>query len=137
MIKKRIIFTLLLSKKNFVLSRNFVHQKVGDINWLNKNYNFKSTSNYIDELIIINVDKKRDQNDFFEISQKIAKECFVPISYGGGINALEHHSESMEAIWGHIPGLQVVIPSTPHDAKGLLISSIFSLVSKGCMLILP
>jgi pyruvate dehydrogenase E1 component beta subunit len=50
----------------------------------------------------------------------------VRMPYGGGINALEHHSESMEAIWGHIPGLQVVIPSTPHDAKGLLISAIES-----------
>ncbi len=39
---------------------------------------------------------------------------------------MEHHSESMEAIWGHIPGLKVVIPSTPHDAKGLMISAIES-----------
>jgi pyruvate dehydrogenase E1 component beta subunit len=46
--------------------------------------------------------------------------------YGGGIKALEHHSESMEALYGHIPGLKVVIPSTPHDAKGLLISAIES-----------
>lgn len=46
--------------------------------------------------------------------------------YGGGINALEHHSESMEAIYAHIPGLKVVIPSTPYDAKGLLISAIES-----------
>jgi pyruvate dehydrogenase E1 component beta subunit len=44
--------------------------------------------------------------------------------YGGGIRALEHHSESAEAIYGHIAGLKVVIPSTPYDAKGLLISSI-------------
>jgi pyruvate dehydrogenase E1 component beta subunit len=50
----------------------------------------------------------------------------VRMPYGGGINALEHHSESMEAMYGHIPGLKVVIPSTPHDAKGLLISSIES-----------
>lgn len=50
----------------------------------------------------------------------------IRMPYGGGINALEHHSESMEAIWGHIPGLKVVIPSTPHDAKGLLISAIES-----------
>lgn len=48
----------------------------------------------------------------------------IRIPYGGGINALEHHSESPEAIYGHIPGLKVVIPSTPHDAKGLLITSI-------------
>lgn len=50
----------------------------------------------------------------------------IRFPYGGGINALEHHSESMEAMYGHIPGLKVVIPSTPYDAKGLLISAIES-----------
>ncbi len=50
----------------------------------------------------------------------------IRFPYGGGINALEHHSESMEALYGHIPGVKVVIPSTPHDAKGLLISAIES-----------
>src|SRR5690606_14696986 len=44
--------------------------------------------------------------------------------YGGGIRALEHHSESMEALFAHIPGLKIVIPSTPYDAKGLLIAAI-------------
>ncbi|CAK7076428.1 alpha-ketoacid dehydrogenase subunit beta [Tissierella sp. P1] len=44
--------------------------------------------------------------------------------YGGGIRALEHHSESTEALYAHIPGLKVVIPSTPYDAKGLLIAAI-------------
>ena len=42
----------------------------------------------------------------------------------GGIKALEHHSESTEALLAHIPGLKVVMPSTPYDAKGLLISAI-------------
>lgn len=50
----------------------------------------------------------------------------IRMPYGGGIRALEHHSESMEAIWGHIPGIKVVIPSTPYDAKGLLIAAIRS-----------
>lgn len=50
----------------------------------------------------------------------------IRMPYGGGINALEHHSESMEALFGHMPGVKVVIPSTPHDAKGLLISAIES-----------
>jgi pyruvate dehydrogenase E1 component beta subunit len=44
--------------------------------------------------------------------------------YGGGIHAPEHHSDSPEAIFAHIPGIKVVIPSTPHEAKGLLLSSI-------------
>lgn len=44
--------------------------------------------------------------------------------YGGGIRALEHHSESTEALYAQIPGLKVVIPSTPYDTKGLLIAAI-------------
>ncbi|PSQ59119.1 MAG: alpha-ketoacid dehydrogenase subunit beta [Halobacteriales archaeon SW_9_67_25] len=44
--------------------------------------------------------------------------------YGGGIRAPEHHSESTEAFFVHQPGLKVVIPSTPHDTKGLLASAI-------------
>jgi pyruvate dehydrogenase E1 component beta subunit len=48
----------------------------------------------------------------------------IRMPYGGGIRAPEHHSESLEALMGHIPGLKVVIPSTPHDAKGLLIAAI-------------
>jgi pyruvate dehydrogenase E1 component beta subunit len=44
--------------------------------------------------------------------------------HGGGIKALEHHSESLETILGHIPGLKIVVPSTPYDAKGLLLSAI-------------
>ena len=48
----------------------------------------------------------------------------IRFPYGGGIKALEHHSEAMEALFAHIPGLKVVIPATPYDAKGLLISAI-------------
>lgn len=48
----------------------------------------------------------------------------IRMPHGGGIRAPEHHSESMEALFGHIPGLKVVIPSTPYDAKGLLIAAI-------------
>jgi len=44
--------------------------------------------------------------------------------YGAGVKALEHHSESTEALYAQIPGLKVVVPSTPLEAKGLLVSSI-------------
>ena len=44
--------------------------------------------------------------------------------YGGGIHAPEHHSESTEAMFAHIPGLRVVIPSSPLRAYGLLLSAI-------------
>ena len=44
--------------------------------------------------------------------------------YGAGASAAAQHSQSLEALFMHIPGLKVVMPSTPYDAKGLLISSI-------------
>jgi len=44
--------------------------------------------------------------------------------YGGGISGALYHSQSVEALFAHIPGLKVVIPSTPYDAKGLLKSAI-------------
>jgi pyruvate dehydrogenase E1 component beta subunit len=44
--------------------------------------------------------------------------------FGGGIRAPEHHSESTEALFAHIPGLQVVIPSSPHRAYGLLLAAV-------------
>jgi pyruvate dehydrogenase E1 component beta subunit len=46
--------------------------------------------------------------------------------YGAGVKALEHHSESTEALFCQIPGLTVVVPSTPYEAKGLLIAAIRS-----------
>jgi pyruvate dehydrogenase E1 component beta subunit len=44
--------------------------------------------------------------------------------YGGGVRALEHHSESREALYAHMPGLKMVIPSGPRNARALLISAI-------------
>jgi 2-oxoisovalerate dehydrogenase E1 component len=47
----------------------------------------------------------------------------VRVPYGGGIHGALYHSQSIEAFYGHVPGLKVVIPSTPADAKGLLWSA--------------
>lgn len=43
--------------------------------------------------------------------------------YGGGVRALEHHSESRETYWAHTPGLKMVIPSGPRNARALLVSA--------------
>jgi pyruvate dehydrogenase E1 component beta subunit len=48
----------------------------------------------------------------------------VRLPYGGGIRAPEHHSDSNEAYFVHTPGLKVVVPATPYEAKGLLIAAI-------------
>ncbi len=55
---------------------------------------------------------------------KYTVHIVVRFPYGGGVRALEHHSESPEAYFVHMPGVKVVIPSGPYDAKGLLISAI-------------
>ena len=44
--------------------------------------------------------------------------------YGGGVRALEHHSESREAYYAHTPGLKMVMPSGPRNARALLVSAI-------------
>ena len=48
----------------------------------------------------------------------------VRMPYGGGVRALEHHSESEEQFYAHIPGLKIVIPSGPRTARALLVSAI-------------
>jgi 2-oxoisovalerate dehydrogenase E1 component beta subunit len=44
--------------------------------------------------------------------------------FGGGVHGALYHSQSLEAIFCHVPGLKVVVPATPHDAKGLLLAAI-------------
>ena len=90
MLKKRIIFTLLYKDGFFMQSRNFNLQKVGDINWLEKNYDFKKISFYIDELIILDVSRKeKDADKFVENLKRVSSYCFIPISSGGGIDTFE------------------------------------------------
>lgn len=88
MLKKRIIFTLLYSEGYFVLSRNFNLQKIGNYEWLMKNYNFDNIYKYIDELVVLNVSRDKNIkifNNYCDILKKISKTCFFPISGGGGV----------------------------------------------------
>jgi 2-oxoisovalerate dehydrogenase E1 component beta subunit len=72
---------------------------------------------------------------FNQIVGEAARMCYrsngtwsVPLviraPYGGGISGGLYHSQSVEAFFAHVPGLKVVIPSNPYDAKGLLKSAI-------------
>jgi pyruvate dehydrogenase E1 component beta subunit len=51
-------------------------------------------------------------------------QMVVRMPYGGGVRALEHHSESEEQFYAHMPGLKMVIPSGPRTARALLVASI-------------
>ena len=55
---------------------------------------------------------------------KFTVPMVVRLPYSGAINALEHHGESLEAVFIHVPGIKVVCPSSPYEAKGLLASSL-------------
>ena len=55
---------------------------------------------------------------------RLTAPLVIRTPYGAGIRAPEHHSESTEALFTQIPGIKVVVPSTPKDTKGLLTSAI-------------
>ena len=98
MLKKRIIFTLHYDKGFFNLSRNFRLQKIGDLNWLLKNYNFLKIAESIDELIIIDVSRdNREHDKFLENVSEITKNIFVPVCLGGGIRTLEYAKKLFES----------------------------------------
>ena len=86
MLKKRLIFTLLYSSGSFMLSRNFRLQAVGNFDWLQRNYDFSHISNSIDELVVLDVSrKKRNLDEFCEVLKAITFNNFVPITAGGGV----------------------------------------------------
>ncbi len=55
---------------------------------------------------------------------RLGMPAVIRMPYGGGIRAVEHHSESREAYYAHTPGLYMVIPSGPRNARALLLESI-------------
>ncbi len=96
--KKRIIFTLLFSSGDFYLSRNFTLQKVGDLNWLKKNYDFQKIAIAIDELVILNIkDKRKNFELFCDTIKNISSNIFVPISAGGGVETIEDAKEILRS----------------------------------------
>ncbi|WP_417464350.1 HisA/HisF-related TIM barrel protein [Kordiimonas sp.] len=98
MLKKRIIFTLLFDNGQFMLSRNFRLQKVGNLDWLQRNYNFADVAFFIDELIVLDVSRgERDQEAFCSALARISEGCFAPIAAGGGISSVDHAKALLRA----------------------------------------
>lgn len=84
--KKRLIFALLYKDGFYCQSRNFNIQKVGKFDWLFNNYNFTHIAEYLDELIVINVNPtKVNQPEFLEEVKRIINNVFIPTAIGGGI----------------------------------------------------
>lgn len=90
MLKKRLIFTLLYNQGQFMLSRNFRLQKVGNLKWLQTNYNFSHISFSIDELVVLDVTRgERNTEAFCDTLKALTEGCFVPIAAGGGVRTIE------------------------------------------------
>lgn len=90
MLRKRIIFSLIYSDGYFMQSRNFRLQKVGNLNWLEKNYKFRSIAFSLDELIVLNASKtEKNIIEFAETVSNLVNDVFIPIAAGGGIRTLE------------------------------------------------
>ncbi len=91
LLKKRIIFTLLFDRGSFMLSRNFRLQKVGNLSWLQKNYNFANVAFFIDELIMLDVSRgTRDREAFLAALTQVSAGCFAPVAAGGGIDSVDY-----------------------------------------------
>lgn len=90
MLRKRIIFTLIYNHGFYNQSRNFRLQKVGDLNWLEKNYKFRNIAFSLDELIVLNASKGEKRMDEFALEiGNLVHNVFIPIAAGGGIKNLK------------------------------------------------
>jgi cyclase len=90
MLRKRIIFTLIYDNGFFNQSRNFRLQRVGDINWLERNYKFKDIAFSLDELIVLDASKKeKNITAFANVLERLVDDVFIPIAAGGGIRTLD------------------------------------------------
>ena len=127
-VSKRLIFALLFDKGKFMLSRNFRLQQVGNIDWLETNYNFRETAIAIDELVVLNVERSRDSLDqFFEHVKKLNDDCFIPIAAGGGIRSVDDARRLLRS-----GADKVVINSVLHDDHSL-VEALASEFGKQCL----
>ena len=116
MAKKRLIFTLLYDSGSFMLSRNFRLQKVGDIDWLEKNYGFSNVGFSIDELIVLDVSRSpRNRDEFSEVLKTLTNDCFAPIAAGGGINSVADATKVLRS-----GADKIVVNSALHSNKQLI-----------------
>ncbi len=90
MLRKRLIFGLIYNNGGFMQSRNFRLQRVGDINWLEKNYKFQKISFSLDELVVVNASKSgKNIHEFASVVSRLVEDVFIPVAAGGGIRKIE------------------------------------------------
>lgn len=127
--KKRLIFTLLYNDGYFMLSRNFRLQRVGDLQWLNKNYNFQNIAFSIDELIILDVTRReKNLEKFCDHVKSLAYGCFVPIAAGGGIRKVSDAKVLLNS------GADKIVVNTALYENTNLVKELISLYGGQCVI---
>lgn len=110
MLKSRLIFTLLLEAGYYNLSRNFRLQRVGDLKWIQENYDFDSIARSIDELIVLDV-ARAEASDIEALASQVrslGKRCFMPIAAGGGIRSVADTQKLFQA------GADKIVLNSPY-----------------------
>lgn len=112
-----------------MLSRNFRLQKVGDLEWLQANYNFSHISFSIDELVVLDVTRgERDTEAFCSTLKMLTEGCFVPIAAGGGVRTIEHARTLLRS------GADKVVVNTPLYENKAFIAELASEFGQQCVL---
>ena len=128
MLKKRLVFTLLYDSGSFMLSRNFRLQRVGDINWLQSNYDFAKIAFFIDELIVLDVSKeKKDIGKFCETLKQLTAGCFAPIAAGGGVRSIEDARRLLHS------GADKIVINTPLFTDNILVENLAKEFGEQCL----
>ena len=128
MLKKRIIFTLLYDNGFFMLSRNFRLQRVGNLDWLQRNYNFAHIAFFIDELIVLDVTRgPRDPDGFCAALKALTAGCFVPIAAGGGVRTIGYARELLRS------GADKIVVNTPLFEQPNLVKELTQEFGQQCV----
>lgn len=128
MLKKRLIFTLLIENSVFMLSRNFFLQSVGDIDWIKEYYDFDSISASIDELVVLNVgEHQSDLDSFSKQLIQLTKNCFIPVAAGGGIRKIKDAALILDS------GADKLVLNTPIIEDPDLIRSLVERYGSQCI----
>jgi len=121
---------LLFDHGHFMLSRNFRLQRVGTIEWLVNNYDFASTASYVDELILLNV--QRDSlisEDFLAHLRKLSDICFIPITAGGGVRDLDSATLLLKN------GADKVVVNSSAVEQPALVSQLAEIYGRQCVVL--
>jgi cyclase len=112
-----------------MLSRNFRIQTAGNLNWLKEYYNFNAIAFSIDELVVLNVERKQKNiENFSEHLIQLSKNCFLPFSAGGGIRSLEDAYKLLNS------GVDKLVVNTPLIEQPEFVSLLAKTFGSQCII---